>query len=195
MTQDTVKDLLEEIKNMSELMLDLAYSSLFFKNKEIAEEVIISFDKLEDLEERIYTHLFAASRGQGDVSLISVIEIVESAKNVAVAARNLAEMVVEDKELHPVIHEALEETDETVERVTISAKSILAGKNLKELNLGTEVGITVVGIRRGEGRGHRWVFRPRGSSTFEPGDIVIGVGSHASCEKLKGLASGRLMQF
>ncbi|MBI3335494.1 MAG: hypothetical protein HY001_03270, partial [Candidatus Portnoybacteria bacterium] len=47
MNRDTVKDLLEEIKNLSELILDLAYSALFFKNKDIAKEVMLSFEKFE----------------------------------------------------------------------------------------------------------------------------------------------------
>jgi uncharacterized protein with PhoU and TrkA domain len=194
MPQDNVKDLLEEIKNLSELMLDLAYSSVFFKNKEIAEEVILSFDRFEDLEERLYTQLFAASRGQGDVSLISVIEIVESAKNVAMAARNLAEMVVEDKELHPVIHQVLEETDETIQRVSLSESSVLANKSLKELQLGAQVGIAVIGIRR-RGEKHKWIFYPTGSTQLQAGDVVIGVGSVASCDKFTELASGKLKEM
>ncbi|MFO7966695.1 MAG: RNB domain-containing ribonuclease, partial [Archaeoglobaceae archaeon] len=36
----TVKDLLVEIKDTSELMIDLAYSAVFFDNDDIAEEVI-----------------------------------------------------------------------------------------------------------------------------------------------------------
>lgn len=195
MIQDNVKDLLEEVKNLSELMLDLAYSSVFFKNKEIAEEVEISFERFEDLEERLYVQLFAASRGQEDVSFISVIEIVESAKNVAMAARNLADMVLEGKVLHPVIHDALEETDETIKRVTIDAPSVLLDKSLKELQLGAEVGINIIGIRRGADRSRKWIFYPKGSTALRAGDVVIGVGSHASCEKFGELAAGKLKEM
>lgn len=191
MQHDTVKDLLEEIKNLSELMLDMAYSAVFFKNKEIAEEVMLSFERFEDLEERLYKKLFVAFRGEAAASLISVIDIIESAKSVAMAARNLAEMIVEGKELHPVIHEALEESDETVERVTLSPRSVLAGKTLKELQLGSEVGISVIGIRRGDDKAHKWIFYPRGDTKLETGDIVIGVGSNESCQKFVDLASGK----
>lgn len=191
---DTVKDLLEEIKNLSGLMLDLAYSAVFFKNIEIAEEVILSFDKFEDLEERLYKKLFAASRGNEGGSLISVIEIIESAKTVTLAARNMAEMVLDGRELHPVIHEALKDSDETIVRAVLSVDSILTGKTLKELQLGAEVGIVIVGIRRkyGDGKNHKWIFYPRGLVKFQGGDVVIGVGSHVSCEKFTDLASGRL---
>ena len=195
MQNDTVKDLLEEIKNLSGLMLDLAYSAVFFRNKEIANEVLLSFEKFEDLEERLYKQLFAASRGQAEQALISVIDVVESGKNVAMAARNLAEMISEGKTLHPVIHEALEETDETIQRATIVPNSILAHKSLKELQLGAEVGITVIGIRRGEEKEGRWIFYPRGSTVFEEGDVVIGVGSNESCSKFFHLATGKLKEL
>ena len=36
----SVKDILIEMKNLSELMVDLAYSSVLFQNKEAAEEVL-----------------------------------------------------------------------------------------------------------------------------------------------------------
>lgn len=195
MPQDTVKDLLEEVKNLSELMLDLAYSSVFFKNKEIAQEVMLSFERFEDREERLFTQLFAASRGQGDMSLISVIEIVESAKNVAMAARNLADMVVQGKDLHPVIHQALEETDETIQRVVLAESSVLIDKSLKELQLGAQVGIGIIGIRRSGDKAHKWIFYPTGSTMLQAGDIVIGVGSNASCEKFSELASGKLKEM
>ncbi|MBI3335359.1 MAG: potassium channel protein, partial [Candidatus Portnoybacteria bacterium] len=135
--------------------------------------------------------LFAAFRGSAEHSLITVIDVVESAKNVARAARHLAKMILEGKELHPVIHEALEETDETIERVTISSRSILANKSLKELELGSEVGISVIGIRRGDEKVYKWIFYPHGSSMLRAGDVVIGVGSNESCEKFIDLASGK----
>lgn len=192
---DTVKDLLEEIKNLSELMLDLAYSGVFLKNKEIAKEVLSSFERFEGLEERLYKKLFVAFRGQTDGSFISVIDIVESAKNVAMAAKNLAQMIVQGKELHPVIHQALEESDERIERVSIGSHSVLAGKALKELQLGSEVGVVVIGIRRQEEKRDKWIFYPRGETSLQGGDIVIVVGSNDSCQKFTKLALGKLKEF
>lgn len=195
MSNDTVKGLLEEVKNLSELMLDLAYSAVFFKNKEIAKEVMILLERFEDIEERLYEKLFVASRGNENQSFISVIELTESGKNVAMAARNLADMVLEEKELHPVIHEALEESEETIKRVKLAEKSILAGKTLRELKLGSEVGVAVIGIRRGEGRQARWIFRPRGGAKLEKDDILMAVGQDEACEKFARLASGKLRRL
>src|SRR3989338_7254196 len=151
---ESVKELIEDIKNLSELMLDLAYSSVFFESKEIAKEVMVQYNELEDLEERLYLHLFAASRGKLQVRFISVMAVVESSKMVANAAKNMSETVLEGKALHPVIKEALKEADESIARANITKKSILKDKTLGDLKLRTEMGVHIIAIRRG----NKWIF-------------------------------------
>ena len=106
MSNKNVKTSLEELKDTSALMLDLAYSSIFFNNKEIAEEVTLLYKKIENLEEDLYMHLFSASRGIYNSKLISLIDIVESTKSIANAARNLANLVISslDKTLFSLIN-------------------------------------------------------------------------------------------
>jgi uncharacterized protein with PhoU and TrkA domain len=182
---ENVKELLEEVKDLSGLMLNLAYSSVFFESKEIAKEVIILYNDIEGLEERLYVHLFAASRGQAK-RLISVIDIVESSKFVANAARNLAEMILEGADLHPVIKQALRESDESITRATIKSKSIIKGKTLGDLKLRTETGANIIAIKRGA----KWIFDPKKSTTIEKGDILIAVGSMESCKRIQSISSG-----
>ena len=54
-----VHDLLLEMKNLSELMIDLAYSAALFNDKELAEDVI-------ELEGRIRADVAEALRGKGN---------------------------------------------------------------------------------------------------------------------------------
>ncbi|HPT73764.1 MAG TPA: PhoU domain-containing protein, partial [Methanomassiliicoccaceae archaeon] len=48
-----LEDMLLEIKDTSELMVDLAYSSLLYDNQEIAEEVIQLHGRMEELGDEI----------------------------------------------------------------------------------------------------------------------------------------------
>lgn len=189
--RDTVKDLLEEIKNLSQLMLDLAYSSVFFKNKEIAEEVNLLYERLEILEEHLYMHLFAASRGHNMKSFLSVVEFVESGKKIATAARDMSNMVLADRLLHPVIKSALRESDESITRVKIAKKSILANKSLGDLKLRSNTGVDIIAIRRGK----RWIFDPRKNTMLKMGDIVTGIGPATACNALNLIAEGKLDKF
>ncbi len=186
---ENVKDLLEELKNLSQLMMDLAYSAVFFKNREIATEVMLLYERLEELEERLYLHLFAASRGKIMKKLISVIDLVESSKTVATAARNLSELVIEGKELHPVIKHALQDSDEVVGRCTVSKKSSLNNMTIGEVRIRSTTGSDVIAIRRGsEHEGKKWIFDPQKNTMIYQDDILICIGPSASCNKLRELA-------
>jgi len=185
-----VKELLEELKNVSELMLDLAYSAVFLKNREIAKEVLILYERVEDLEEELYMHLFAISNRMSK-KLISLIELVETSKNVASAAKNLAELVLDKKVLHPIIKDALKETDESITRNKVSKNSILANKTLGEIKFRSNTGIDVIAIRRK----NKWVFDPHKNTRIYPGDILISVGSIESCKKAENIANGKIREL
>lgn len=182
-----VKDLLEELKNLSELMLDLAYSSVFFKNKDIANEVELLYERLEQLEENLYLHLFAASRGRILRKLISIIDIVESAKTVASAAKNMSELVAEGKDLHPIIKSALAESEECTAKCTVLKKSTLVNKSFEEARVRTNTGAHVIAIRRGK----KWIFNPKKAEKMLENDILICVGPKNACGRLLKLAHGR----
>ncbi len=183
---ENVKEHLEDLKNLSELMLDLAYSSVFFESKEIAKEVMVLYNELEDVEEKLYLHLFAGSRGKLQKKFISVLDVVESSKWVANAAKNMSETVLEGKALHPVIKEALKGTDESIVRVVVTKRSILKGKTLGDLRLRTEMGMHIIAIRRG----NKWIFDPKKHTDILENDIMFAVGPSFSCKKLNKLAKG-----
>ncbi|MFC2143282.1 potassium channel family protein [Candidatus Aenigmatarchaeota archaeon] len=185
--QENVKDLLEELKDLSQLMMDLAYSSVFFKSKEIANEVSALYERLEELEEKLYLHLFAASRGRAIKRLISVIDLVESSKTIATAAKNLSQLVLEGKQLHPVIKQALRDSDEGIAKAMITKKSKLCRKKIGELRLRSETGGDIIAIRR---KDKKWVFAPDKNTKLHEGDSLICMGPTHSCKKLRKLASG-----
>ena len=181
-----VKELLEELKNLSELMLDLAYSAVFFKNRDIAKEVVVLFDEIEELEEELYMHLFAVSKRMSK-KLISVIELVETLKSVAMAAKNLSGIVLDGKILHPIIKDVLKESDESIAKTKISKNSVMAEKTLGSMKFRSNTGIDVIAIKRGK----RWIFDPKKNTKIHLGDTLITVGSVESCERMVKIASGK----
>ena len=185
MSNKNVKTSLEELKDTSALMLDLAYSSIFFNNKEIAEEVTLLYKKIENLEEDLYMHLFSASRGIYNSKLISLIDIVESTKSIANAARNLANLVIEGRELHPVIKEAIKESDELISRVIISENSQAINKTLREL--GENLVVNMIAIRRKKEKEYKWIFDPKIDTKILAGDTIIIVGHESACNTFKQL--------
>ncbi|MEK9147746.1 MAG: TrkA C-terminal domain-containing protein [Patescibacteria group bacterium] len=185
MSNTSVKSLLEELKDTSTLMLDLAYSSIFFNNKEIAEEVILLYEKIEKVEEDLYMHLFSASRGTYNSKLISLIDIVESTKSIASAARNLANLIIDGRELHPVIKEAIEESDEVISRVSVDENSPAINKTLRDL--GENLIINMIAIRRKKENEYKWIFDPKIDTKILAGDSIVIVGHESACNKFKKL--------
>ena len=70
-----IASMLMELKDTSEMMIDLAYSSLLYDNTEIAEEVIALSDNLESLSERIQDEIAQAHDSGGHEDLIGDDEV------------------------------------------------------------------------------------------------------------------------
>ncbi|MBI4170634.1 MAG: potassium channel protein [Candidatus Aenigmarchaeota archaeon] len=185
--KENVKEILEEMKDLSEVMLDLGYSSVFFNSKDIAKEVLLLQERLKELEQSLYIHLLAASRGSHNEKLIGVLELVESATFVGRAAKNLSELVLKGTGLHSVIRQALEQSDETITKAVAGPNSVLIRRTLGESRLGSELALKVIAIRRGA----KWLFNPGKDTEIKEGDILIAVGSKTGCAKLRRIAKGR----
>ena len=191
MPVQSVKELIEEVKDLSELMLSLAYSSVFFESKDIAKEVMILYNDLENKEEQLYLHLFAASRGKPSERLISVIDIAESSKMVGNAAKNLSEGVLQGRKMHPIIKDAIRESDESIVKCVVTDKSIMKNKNLADLKIRTDVGIQIIAIKRES----RWIFNPKKDTEIFKNDLLIGTGPRTGCKKLDKLAKGEVKKI
>ena len=62
----SVRDLLVEMKDLSELMIDLAYSAALFHSKELAEEVLELEKRVDTLTYILDMNAMLAARDAGD---------------------------------------------------------------------------------------------------------------------------------
>lgn len=189
---ERIKTKLKDLKDTSELMIDLAYSALIFNSKEIAEEV----RRLEEYVDRLHTtfELMVLSMQrlpeEADETL-SLIRLSIATEEIADAAAQIAEIVLKGVEPHPILKVVMGEAEETVVRARVAKKSILAGKSLKDLDLPSNAGMWVIAIRRGR----RWVYNPGGQTVIKPGDVLIARGYSEGREVLEGLAAGRIREL
>ena len=183
----SVKEIFIEMKNIVELMIDLAYTAILFKDREIAEEVLDLEERIDLLNYHLMTHAVLAARNPREAEQItSVLQMANSIEDISNAAGDLAKMVLEGVELHPVITEAIMESEEVIAKIPVSGDSVIVGKTLGELNLATNTGVWVIAVKRGK----RWIFAPDKDFKIKPGDILIGRGTHTSVEHLKEIARG-----
>ena len=177
---------LVSLKDTSELMIDLAYSSLLLNSRELAEEV----QALEEGVDNLHTEfeLLVLSSGfkpEESKDFLGLIRLGVVTEQIADAAAEIADIVLRGLEPHPILRQVIEEAEETVTRVRISKTSPLVGKSLREAQIQEETGMWVLVIRRGK----KWL-RPRSETIIKTGDVLIASGYAEGEEDLERLASG-----
>jgi uncharacterized protein with PhoU and TrkA domain len=165
----TVKELLAESKDTSELMVDLAYAAVFYADPKLAEEV----DHLEELmdvyirELRLISILAARSRDDAE-AMTDVLHLASCIEQMADAAVGIARVVTAGLGIPDALRADLLHADEVSGRVRVRAASECAGHSLRELELPTETGMWVIAVRRGTD----WDFDP-GPETVLGEDHVL----------------------
>ena len=181
-----IVDALVELKNTSELMLDLAYSSIILNSPELAREVQELEEHVDDLHTK-FELLILSSGFTPDESkdFLGLIRLGIVTEEIADAAAKLGEIVLRGLKPHPVLKIAVEEAEETVSSVQVSENSVLNGKTIKEARVADRTGMWILTIKRGK----KWL-RPKPSTRIKAGDILIASGYAEGEEALKRLASG-----
>lgn len=168
-----VREILVELKNTSELAVDLAYAAALYGYPGLAEEVLELETRADSLQYPAKIALMlAAKRSSEAEKLVGIIQIVDAAVSITNAAADIASIVTDDIGVPEELRATLPEADEVVMRGTVSEDSDVVDRSLGDLAFETEAGVSVVAVRRGE----EWNISPDGETVLRAGDIVIGSG-------------------
>ncbi|HIP89411.1 MAG TPA: potassium channel family protein [Thermococcus paralvinellae] len=162
------------MKNLSSLMVDLAFSSVMYNSEDIADEVYLLEEKMDklSLKAKMLT-LKAAKHEKNPENLLSIIEMATINEQISDSAYEIAELVLRDVEPHPIIRKIMHDVEEEIGRVKVNRGSILIGKSLKQLKLPTKIGVRLIAIKRGS----KYIYNPSKDEKIKEGDILIAVGS------------------
>jgi len=177
-----------ELKDKSELMIDLAYSSLLLDNKELAEEV----QRLEEHIDKLHTEfellvLSSQFKKEEAKGFLGLIRLGVAAEKIADAAAQIAEVVLRGIKSHQVLKLAITEAEETIVYTLVAEDSVLVNKTLREARIPEKTGMWILAIKRGEK-----CIRPRPDIQIQAGDILIASGYAEGVEDLKRLASPKM---
>jgi uncharacterized protein with PhoU and TrkA domain len=178
-------DMLVELKDTSELMIDLAYSSILFNSKELAQEV----QMLEEHMDNLHTEfellvLTRCIQPEESKNFLGLIRLGVATEKIADAAAQIAEVVLRGLEPHPVLKLIIKEAKETVTYVYVSKESTLVDKSLEEAKISEETGMWVLALKRGD----KWI-RTKPNTVIQAGDFLIASGYKEGEEDLRKLAS------
>ena len=181
----SVKDILIEMKDMSELMVDLAYSAVLFNNKAAAEEVLTLENRLNSMNYEIKKQSLVAARSLEDAEKLTTLLEIASTSN---PAQYLADLTLKGFEPHLVFKMVMEESERNIIRVNVEESSALANQSLGELLLLNRTGMRIISIRRGDS----WIYGPDKNTVILAGDVLIAKGSETGTEIIEKLADGEM---
>ncbi len=183
---DRAVDILADMKNLSELAVDLSYSSIIYRNEDVAQEVAYLEDRIDNMKFELQYWVLRSSRHFEDMkTLIALLDLAYSSEQIADSAKEIAEIVLEKMEIHPVFLSAMKETDEIITMVEVMEGSKLHGKTLGEAKVETNTGMHVIAIKRGK----KWITKPSAGTKVFAGDILIAKGTRESEKLLRKLCS------
>jgi len=185
----SVREALTEMKDVSEIMIDLAYSSALFNSNELAEEVMELEKRVDYLDYIIDMNVMLAARDAEDAEHLTAVTSVAAATNkISDAAADIAAIVLKNIGIHPIVRKAFQQVEERLARAIVKPDSIFVNKTLGELELAAKIGVDVIAIRR-----HReWKIDPDDEENILENDVLIARGAPHGIDELKDLASGKL---
>jgi uncharacterized protein with PhoU and TrkA domain len=187
-----VRDLLIEIKDLSQLMIDLAYSAALFDSKELAEEVLELEEHVDTLAYLLDMNVMIAVRDAQDAErLVGVSAVASAADKISDAAADIATIVIKNIGIHPIVRKAFEKVEEHLIRVEVKPDSTFTGTSLDELELAAKIGVDIIAIKRNVD----WIINPKNTERLEKGDILIARGAPHGVDELKGLAEGTIRKL
>ena len=180
-----VKDLLVELKDASELMIDLAYAAVFFNEDKLAREVARLESRMTDDLRRLRTTAMLAARSPEDAEgMAGVLWIADAIEQVGDAASDIARVVAARLGIPDALRPDLRHADEVTARVKVREGGAMVGRDLRELSLPTETGMWIVAIRSGLD----WQFDPGPDDITSAGDVLVVRGPDEGVNELRLLA-------
>ncbi len=174
MSRADTEKLLLEMKDTSELMVDLAYSSVFYDSTNLAQVV-------QELELEMGGYLLklqqetleAVRDGELEIDAALVaLRVAQAAEVIANSALEIADVILREVELHPVLAETIRASDSAITKVIVHDDSQFVGPRLRETEMETETGMRILAVRRDD----RWRSKIRGGFRLKAGDLVIAMG-------------------
>ncbi len=185
-------DLLIELQTISNLMVDLAYSSVLFTDRELAQEVVELEDRVEDLRTLLMINVAVAARSAEDAeAMVGIMRLGTVAEMISNSAGEIASIVLSGLGVDQAVLDAFTRTAERLIRTRVLPGSILVGKSIGTLRLEAKIGVDIMAIRRGR----ELHVKPDLGMRLLEGDVLIARGSDVGVAEFDGLAKGELKEI
>jgi uncharacterized protein with PhoU and TrkA domain len=183
----TLKELLTDAKDSSELMVDLAYAAVFFGDDDLAREVIHLEQRMDHAVYEMRIVCMLASRSPDDAeAMAGILGMANSIEEIADAAEDIARVVLKDLGVPGELRDDLRHAEEVMARVKLREGNQLANRTLADAMIPSETGMWIIALRRDVD----YVFGPSGDFVLADGDVLILQGPPEGVDLIRQLAGG-----
>jgi uncharacterized protein with PhoU and TrkA domain len=181
--------MLSDAKNTSELMVDLAYASVYFGDPDMAEEVGELEEQFNDLiHDMRAVCILAVRRPDEAEAMSSVLGVIGAIERIANDAVDIARIVTHRLGIPRELIADLSMAEEVSHRVLVREGSHMAHRPLSALELPVATGMRVMAVRRDRD----WITDVEGDEVLVPGDVLFLEGPPAGIARLRELAAAPL---
>jgi len=182
----TLRAMLAEAKDTSELMVDLAYAAVYFDDPDMAEEVDELEEQMSELVHDMRAVCVLAARSPRDAEgMSSVLQVVSAIERMANDAVDIARIVTHRLGIPLQLVADLSDAEEVSHRVLVSDGSHMAHRPVSALELTVQAGMRIMAVRRGR----QWITDVGGDTVLVPGDVLFLHGSPDGITRLRELAA------
>ncbi len=183
----TVQEILTEMKDKSEVIVDLAYASLMYNSRDMVEKVRKIQDEMEDLKYAVRVKVIMAARTKEEAKQLSgILQIASAADRIARSAGDIAKLIDVPPEKRPYITNHINESGQKLRITRKSDKSDMAGHTIGDLAVEACTGTRIIALKNR----HGWTYDPDDTAKLRAGDDIIVRGSDGGFERLQRFAAG-----
>lgn len=183
----TVLEILTEMKDLSELTVDLAYSALVLDSDPIAEQVEDLAARMDWLKYQLRIMGSLGVRTTEEAEQVGgILQIGEASESIANVASDMVELLDANVAMRPFLGKILDEADDRVGTLRVPAGCHASGQTFGDLQISSEVGVRILAIKRAK----KWIYRPGAENKFQDEDLLLIRGQREGADHLKRWLAG-----
>ncbi len=179
-----VSELLRELKDLSQIMMSLAFCSIFFKDETLYKEISKLDDRIDLLKSYLIMQASLATRDREDAEkMLSVFDMAISVDKISEVSKDLAELA--HNKLHIEIGEYVYTNSPTnfIYSLEIRGESPFKGLQIKEIYDVVGEFFDILAVRRGD----KYILSPEEELILLEGDVVYVKGLTETIRKVLSL--------
>ena len=184
----SVREILTEMKDISEVTVDLAYASIMYNSQDMADSVMEFEDEMDELKYAIREKVMLAARTKEDARQLSgILQVASAADRISHAAGEIVKLLDVPLEKRPFLPTIINESEEKIKMTKIHPSSDMAGNTIDALAVEAVTGMKIIALKNRQG----WIYDPEEDVKLRAGDDVVVRGTEDGFRRLTEFASGQ----